>query len=497
MRVRPRLEKLTDRILPTVYAVGPGQAYRTLHDVPWTQLGAGDEVDVYWKPTPYHDKILLSRSGMADAPIQIIGIAGPHGELPVIDGDGARESADSYYFTDQVSAQGIITVAPDGYVPWTDEVGYINIVGLELVHATRDYTFIGPDGNVHSYNWAAAGVAIYRAHDVAIENCIIHETENGIFGKSFGWEGGDLTNIWISGNDISHFGVPGDDHYHGVYLEAIHSFYLFNWIHDQTAGSSGSGIKDRSDCPVIAYNRIETGAHLLDLVDPEDGAPTLCAQPDFGWVAVYGNILVNTGATTLIHFGFDALEPGAQQGLCFWDNTVINWNSYPDGGRYYTCVFKIDGGGTVYAWNNIFHSLSWDGRWSGEFYLATGEYDPGQVVLGVNWAPNWVQPGDDQVSGWENLITGEDPGFVDVFNGDYRLRADSPCVGQATDRFDGVPPVEFQWDPVNQVWVQRDGCSSLGASEAVGSGSTCYRNHPLSVDELRALAPLFPEHEFA
>src|SRR4029079_2056643 len=80
------------------YEVGPGKPYANIGDVPWESLQAGDTVLIYWRSTPYKEKWVICRQGTATAPITVRGVAGPGGELPVIDGNGATtRSALSYW----------------------------------------------------------------------------------------------------------------------------------------------------------------------------------------------------------------------------------------------------------------------------------------------------------------------------------------------------------------------------------------------------------------
>ena len=37
----------------TDYAVGPGQTYAAIGDVPWAKLTAGDSVRIFWRDEPY------------------------------------------------------------------------------------------------------------------------------------------------------------------------------------------------------------------------------------------------------------------------------------------------------------------------------------------------------------------------------------------------------------------------------------------------------------
>src|SRR5262245_320619 len=93
---RPSIEHLEARDVPTVFDVGFGQAYSSIGAVPWTSLTAGDTVRIHWRSAvqggDYHEKINISGQGTADAPIQIIGVRGPNGELPVINGANATTS---------------------------------------------------------------------------------------------------------------------------------------------------------------------------------------------------------------------------------------------------------------------------------------------------------------------------------------------------------------------------------------------------------------------
>ncbi|HFC52967.1 MAG TPA: hypothetical protein ENJ43_00865, partial [Gammaproteobacteria bacterium] len=78
----------------TDYPVGPGQSYASISEVPWGELGPGDTVRIHYRPEPYREKIVISTSGSEDDPIRICGVAGPNGERPVLDGDGAANDPD-------------------------------------------------------------------------------------------------------------------------------------------------------------------------------------------------------------------------------------------------------------------------------------------------------------------------------------------------------------------------------------------------------------------
>jgi len=213
------LEELVPRVVPTVYAVGPGHTYANLHSVPWDQVGAGDTVQVYWKSTAYLDKIDISQSGTPTAPIVIEGISGPLGQHPVISAANAIENPQASYFTDQIASQGVFTLAPTGLEGYDYKTAWIVIDNLEITQALRDNRFTAAGGHKTYFNYGAAGVAMYHAEHIVISNCYIHDNENGLFGKSYGYEAGDLRDIEVRSNWILHNGVEGQDHYHNTYIE--------------------------------------------------------------------------------------------------------------------------------------------------------------------------------------------------------------------------------------------------------------------------------------
>jgi hypothetical protein len=452
------------------YEVGPGKRYANLRDVPWLKLRPGDVVRVAWRAEPYRDKIHLSVRGQPGRPIVIEGVPAGEGRQPVIDARGAAENPQAKYFSSQIANQGVFTVAPRGDEGAGYKPGWIEIRQLTITGARREHGLTRAGGARAAWNAAAAAVALYRCEHVTIAGCQISDCENGIFGKSYGNEAGNLRGITVSWCDISGCGVPGKDRCHNTYVEGIGTVYQFNRYGPPAEGSAGCNLKDRSAGTVIRFNRLEGGARLLDLVEPDDGGRSFVEDPQFGHAYVYGNFLVNPavgGAAAIIHFGFDGTPANAAKTLHFYHNTVVNVNDRDAGGRWRTSVFKCDlAGQKVVAENNIFHSLSpATGHWSGDWNLAYGK---GAYHLGVNWVSSWYKPGSAEIEmrGREDLLTGADPGFADAAAGDCSLRADSPCVGKArtADREAAAKyPADHFWD--GKTWVPGTGNPNLGAAK--------------------------------
>ena len=92
--IRPILCAITGQFLAAlaqaaVYEVGPSQKLPDIGSVPWEKLVAGDVVRIHWREKPYHEKWVLSCRGTKEKPVTVSGVAGPKGQLPVIDGENA------------------------------------------------------------------------------------------------------------------------------------------------------------------------------------------------------------------------------------------------------------------------------------------------------------------------------------------------------------------------------------------------------------------------
>ena len=101
------------------YEVGPGKALDSLGDVPWETLAAGDTVRIHWRAEPYREKFFLRGKGTEDQPIVVCGVAGPNGELPIIDGQNAvtRPGLPTPY-SGKGEPRGLIHVTVGAADPW-------------------------------------------------------------------------------------------------------------------------------------------------------------------------------------------------------------------------------------------------------------------------------------------------------------------------------------------------------------------------------------------
>lgn len=442
----------------TDYAVGPGQTYAAIGDVPWATLVAGDSVRIFWRDEPYHEKFLIQGHGTQDAPIVVCGVAGPDGRLPVIDGENATASPNMGYATIAGQARGLIHVSLGKDDAWGDKPAYVVIQGLHVRNALYKYRYTGSDGTTVPYAENAAGIFIERGEHITVRGIELESNGNGLFVASGDAEETRSRDIVLERSYVHGNGTPdvGPDRRHNIYTEADGMVFQYNEIGPLASGASGAALKDRSTGTVVRYNSISGGARSLDLVDAEDSSPLARNDPKYRTTLVYGNVIVNDASTqgadlsNMIHYGGDSgVTDGYRKGvLYFVHNTVIvraDQDNAAGVGRYQTSLFDLDTNDeTAVITNNVFYvrsvtpgaaatELDW-GRSAGKFQL------------GVNWASpaiaDWRYPDDTTgtVSGASNLRSNADnnPAFVDEPGGDLSPAKGSPLIDAAE-----APPAQF------------------------------------------------------
>lgn len=158
--------------LPAIVAVGPGQAYTELGQVDWARLPEGATVKILHRETPYVGKISITVGG-----VTVEGVPGPHGERPILSGNGAVNRADEIFPTGLQGASivciGHRTIDPSKPV---------TIRGLEIRDCQEMDTMTDSTGAVRTYGGGAASVYVANG-TVRIENCKIAEAINGVFSK--------------------------------------------------------------------------------------------------------------------------------------------------------------------------------------------------------------------------------------------------------------------------------------------------------------------------
>jgi hypothetical protein len=425
----------------TVYEVGPGYTYANIGDVPWESLNAGDTVNIHWRSTPYKEKWVICRQGTASAPITVSGVAGPNGELPVIDGNGATTRAALDYSSE---ARGILKIGI-ATIPADTMPKYIVVENLEFRNAHTPYTFTDDGGAVQSYVAASSGIYVEKGENITVRNCTFRDCGNGFFVasndvKRYGvWVSRD---ILVEGCYFDNCGNSGSMYEHGSYCAAINQTYQYNHYGPLVSGSTGYSLKDRGAGTVVRYNWIEAGRRQISLDDGED-SKTIVADPSYNVAHVYGNVLIEPdsvfdvwGCDEIISFGGDNRGTPDRLGpLYFYNNTVVTYrtqkaNPISPGRLERTCLFYVPSNDTsVDARNNIFFA-------AGNAPI-TMMNDYGIISISHNWFSSGWSTSMESVNNGTLIddgttISGTDPGFANLANQDLHLAAGSPCINAGT-----------------------------------------------------------------
>ncbi|MEN9484230.1 MAG: hypothetical protein RJB37_2110 [Pseudomonadota bacterium] len=419
------------------YAVGPGQALASLDQVPWERLAPGDTVRVFYSATPYHGKFLLAAHGTAAKPVRVCGVRGPNGERPVIDGQGATTraalaTAFAGAGSDIFQSRAIAMVKSLSSDAWTDRPSYLQIDGLKFVRAHPAYQFRDAAGAVKTYADFGACIWIDRGDHITIADNELTDCVMGLFSRTTDDGSGAITeNLRIVGNVIRGNGLAGSESEHNTYTQGLGVVIEHNVYGPLRAGARGNAIKDRSAGLVVRYNRIEEGAHAIDMVEAEDFPLLAQARADYRTTLVYGNQIRKDGDTgTVLHYGGDhyGSTPGAQWGEPIFRKGVLQ--------VFHNTVIVTGGSAAVFqlstteeraeVWNN---AIVFASTVSEKSLRAGQSVQPPWVTGGiVNLGTNWLSAGWQDIDQWHTL-TGQ------------LLLTTAPLVGQRS------PLVAGGWVP--------------------------------------------------
>lgn len=412
------------------YQIGDGKPFATIGAVPWESLLAGDIVLIHWRAAPYREKWVIGRTGSAGSPLIVRGVAGPGGELPVIDGEGATTRLALDYWNEQRS---VIKIGGSS-IPADTLPQYIVVENLDIRGARPPNTFTNDSGGVQTYSANAAAVHIERGQHITIRNCILRDSGNGLFVSSSDEEA--ASDILIEGNHILGNGNSGSIFEHNAYVAGIGIVFQYNRFGPLLSGAGGNNLKDRSAGLVVRYNWIEGGNRQLDLVDGEDSV-LIRSDPGYATTHVYGNILIEpagAGNKQIVHYGGDsgATSDYRNGELYFYHNTVVSLRTDS------TTLFRLStNDNQCDARNNIF------------FVTTAGN---GLAMLDsdgvLDLSHNWFKPGRvDSFGGLGGVINDDGtsietstPGFEDFANQVYTLASDSACIDGATSLPTAVLP---------------------------------------------------------
>ncbi|NND05061.1 MAG: polysaccharide-degrading enzyme [Saprospiraceae bacterium] len=403
----------------TDYHVGPAQALSAITDVPWSTLQAGDKVYIHWKSTAYKEKWVLNRQGTAANRIEVIGINGPNGQKPVIDGNGASTPTVLSYWNEN---RGVLKIGGSS-VPSDAMPSYLTIENLEIRSSRPPYSFTDDNGNTGTYVNNAAAIYIEKGQHIIIRNCTLRDCGNGLF---IGAHNGDTQEILIEKNHIYDNGNDGSIYEHNTYTAGINITYQYNHFGPLRSGAGGNNLKDRSAGLVVRYNWIENGNRQLDLVDAED-SQVLVNHANYHKTHVYGNLLIEpegAGNSQMVHYGGDSgTETDYRKGdLYFYNNTVISTRT----GN--TTLMRLSTNDeTAHVFNNIIYTSAAGNKFA--MIGGDGTFNMHHNWLKTDWVACHCTP-SGSVNDQGNNLTGSDPLFVNFSTQDFMLNTNSPSINQ-------------------------------------------------------------------
>jgi hypothetical protein len=402
-----------------IYEVGPQQPYAAIGEVPWESLAPGDTVLIHWRTAPYAEKWVIGRQGTAAAPITIRGLAGPSGQLPVIDGRNATTRRQLAYWNQNraVIKIGGANTPPDA-VP-----AFLVLENLEIRSARPPYAFTNTAGVAELYPNNAAAVYVEKGDQVTVRGCVLQDCGNGLFVAHA------ARDVLVEGNEIHGNGNAGSAFEHNSYTAAERITFQFNRYGPLRADCLGNALKDRSAGLTVRYNWIEGGNRQLDLVDAEDSV-ALQQSPLYRTTCVYGNILIEpdgAGNSQIVHYGGDSGTTTAyRQGtLYFHHNTVVSTRT----GN--TTLFRLST-----------NDESCDCRNNILFVTAAGNRlamldSAGRLLLTHNWLKAGFVTSHSGLTGAiandGSNLTGASPGFLDLGQQDFRLATHASGINAATN----------------------------------------------------------------
>ncbi len=334
----------------------------------------GDIVEV--EPGAYlldRPSIRVLRSGTPQRPITIRGVIK----------EGVRP---------QINARGVNV--EDGIIFFPEATHDVIVENLDLCNAA------GSGNEGETFGWKSSGVRIYGTN-ITIRNCRSHHNENGFYASS------KADFVLVENCEIDHSGtkvVAKIPYNNNFYFNAKHQLVRNCYIHHATGAEN---FKSRGGNTIFAFNWVEEEAAYSVEVASGNENNTL-------WL---GNCVIKR--TTR----------GASQGrlLGLGDGTEI-------------------AGGTLVMLNNTFITI-----FPRDYYIFTEKSSTGDIVLinnvfagegrvflekngkgSVTGTNNWIREVAANVPGTlRDTIRGDDPGFTDAGDQDFRPKAASPLVGAA------------------------------------------------------------------
>lgn len=462
----------------STYVVMPGGTYPTIASVPFHTMAPGSTVAIYntdntcLAPTVYHEYFQVQSSGTKTQPIRVCGVPDPCGNLPIIDGQDATSTGNTwmssaaygysaitlYQGGPGISVYGAYnTVSPDVTYNQAGTIkpvapSYVSIEGLHVRNVTRDFMYTPPGGGAQ-VAWTGGGLPVGGAACIALRGGAYQvvlgnefETcENGIladFNATHGWAGFNGA-VDIEGNNFHNDSYNGNGSVHQLYIQDWLDLVQFNRVTALAAGALGANLKDRGLSTVTRNNYFGLGqtssgpTRDFDLVDGQDANDYMIYEKAPSSASGMG-YLGNPGDTNCGHSWWCSGDTMGASTLAAWQEA---WESYylysnisPNTVTAHMVLYNGDHGnamanrrGVLQLYNNTFSTTAPS---HGSFFdTDNAGGDPVYEVPRINAQNNilWSPPGSYPC--WQR---------VNTFVGNFATNLVSPYLSTVTTPINGT-----------------------------------------------------------
>ncbi len=398
-----------------VIEVGPGHEYAEIHDIPVSLIVKNTLIKIHHRTDPYRTKVFVDVIATENEKVRFQGIPNSNGDLPIISFENAISWGNTINSVLETGSAFVV------YGTWANKPAWIDIVNLHIKDA--------PYASI----WA-------KGDHISIKGCFLENSANGVFFQAANQLLIEIsTYMLIEGCKFSQNGTVNGWLHHNIYSQGMHALIQFNTIEKLKDNSFGASLKDRSSHTVIRYNKIQTTARTLDLVEPEDTDQVLTQDDNWDDVYVYGNLMTNKQVgVNMVHYGYDNTPTYRREGTLHFHNNTVVIDRTDDPWR--VNLFDVNSTNSLVEFSN--NIVTATGMQVFYMFRSNNTDNAGNINFGPsyfhmqgtqnNWGLN-ENSGTYLMSGEDNVIEGDNPGFVDYDNDDFTLVSDASVIGIGND----------------------------------------------------------------
>jgi hypothetical protein len=301
-----------------------------------------------------------------------------------------------------------------------------------------------------------SGLRFKGADTVTVTACLFDHNDNGIQGAG--------TNTVVEFSELTANGDPAlTEGQHNVYIQGGSVAIRYSYIHD---AAQGQNLHIRANDATLEYNFVARPKRYQgDMMTCTDGT---CSGTQH--LLLRGNVFIR-GTPTNDAQEFVLYDDQGAVPVSFVFTAIDN--TFIGNGDGAALVHLANSSGAVQTETGILQNNAIVNMNRGKVFSVDAPGTTNTTVSGTN---NWVTTGMD-TTGLAASVSGADPGFVDMANGNFLPAKGSPLVGAAATMLPNLPDKEYYRDEkVVMMWRPRLSARDIGAFESTTTST------PVSVD---------------